>query len=121
MDLGNLHVDGGRWGCKEIKLHSFGSSSEKRSLYRVRRLILLDMKFCCFLRIFLLRLQEGVASKERMAGSGRAAKGLQPDLGLFIFSPLIGVERVKELKQKRQMVVVGTVWREQAVFSFSVF
>lgn len=56
-----------------------------------------------------------------MAGSGRAAKGLQPDLGLFIFSPLIGVERVKELKQKRQMVVVGTVWREQAVFSFSVF
>ena len=83
-----------------------------------RKLILLDMKF--FLRTRLPRLQVGV-SKERTAASGRAAKGLQPDLGLFIFSPLIGVERAKELKQKRQMVVVGTVWREQAVFSFSVF
>lgn len=83
-----------------------------------RKLILLDMKF--FLRTRLPRLQVGV-SKERTAASGRAAKGLQPDLGLFIFSPLIGVERAKELKQKRQMVVVSTVWREQAVFSFSVF
>lgn len=39
MDLGNLHVDGGgwgRWGCKETQLHSFGSSSEERSLYRVQ-------------------------------------------------------------------------------------
>ena len=76
------------------------------------------MKF--FLRTRLPRLQVGV-SKERTAASGRAAKGLQPDLGLFIFSPLIGVERAKELKQKRQMVVVGTVWREQAVFPFLYF
>ena len=60
-----------------------------------RKLILLDMKF--FLRTCLPRLQVGV-SKERTAASGRAAKGLQPDLGLFIFSPLIGVERAKELK-----------------------